>query len=250
MSVEGPMARRVADLRAAFTVLAGAHPRDPFAISAPLDGPPLRQPMRVALVPEPAGGATVPVIAAAVRAAGDALSDAGYEVVEEEPPLVEEAIDTWVRWLMADLGQLLPVFATVMSRAGMQFLECLAARAGRVDVADHMQLMVRRHEIARRWSGFFVDHPLVVGPVWTAPPFPAGWDVETDANALATFELMRFVTPMNLLGLPAVAVPTGLADGLPTGVQVVANRFREDVCLDAAEAIEARLGTLTPIDPR
>ena len=57
-------------------------------------------------------------------------------------------------------------------------------------------------------------------------------------------------TPVNLLGLPAAAVPTGLADGLPTGVQVIGNRFREDLCLAAAEAIEARLGVLTPVDPR
>jgi len=32
-------------------------------------------------------------------------------------------------------------------------------------------------------------------------------------------------------------------------VQVCGNRFREDLCLTAAEAIEARLGVLTPIEP-
>jgi len=31
---------------------------------------------------------------------------------------------------------------------------------------------------------------------------------------------------------------------------VIASRFREDLCLDAAEAIERRLGTITPIDPK
>ena len=61
---------------------------------------------------------------------------------------------------------------------------------------------------------------------------------------------MRFVTPMNLLGLPVVCVPAGTAAGMPVGVQVAGDRFREDLCLDAAEAIEARLGVLTPIDLR
>lgn len=250
MSVEGLMARRVADVRAAFHVVAGAHPRDPFAISAPFDGQPLPRPLRVAVVAEPPGGSTAPPVAAAVRAAGDALADAGYSVVEAVPPLIEEAIDTWVRWLMADIGQFMPVFANVMSPAGIRFLEALAERAGPVDLAGHMELMVRRHEIAREWSAFFVDHPLFVGPVWTGPPFAAGWDGESIENGQATFELMRFVTPMNLLGLPAAAVPTGLDGNLPLGVQVVGNRFREDLCLEAAEAIEARLGTITPIDPR
>lgn len=52
------------------------------------------------------------------------------------------------------------------------------------------------------------------------------------------------------MGVPAVAVPTGLADGLPTGVQIVGRAFREDLCLAAAQEIENRLGVLTPVDPR
>jgi amidase len=42
----------------------------------------------------------------------------------------------------------------------------------------------------------------------------------------------------------------GLDDGLPLGVQLIGPRYREDVCLDAAAAVEARLGILTPIHPR
>ena len=57
-------------------------------------------------------------------------------------------------------------------------------------------------------------------------------------------------TAVNALGLPAVAVPVGIGDGLPQAVQVIGQRYREDLCLEAAEAIEERLGILTPIDPR
>jgi amidase len=42
----------------------------------------------------------------------------------------------------------------------------------------------------------------------------------------------------------------GVAKGLPQGVQIIGPMYREDLCLDAAEAIESALGTLTPIDPR
>jgi amidase len=52
-----------------------------------------------------------------------------------------------------------------------------------------------------------------------------------------------------VLGLPAAVVPVGVADGLPIGVQLIGARFREDLCLDAAAAIEARAGVRTPIDP-
>ena len=57
-------------------------------------------------------------------------------------------------------------------------------------------------------------------------------------------------TAVNALGLPAAALPVGVADGLPQAVQVIGPRHREDLCLDAGQAIEASLGTITPIDPR
>jgi amidase len=38
--------------------------------------------------------------------------------------------------------------------------------------------------------------------------------------------------------------------GLPQAVQIIGPRFREDMCLAAAAAIEAGTGRLTPIDPR
>ena len=47
-----------------------------------------------------------------------------------------------------------------------------------------------------------------------------------------------------------MTVPLGIADGLPQAVQVIGPGSREDVCLDAAEAIEDRLGITTPIAPR
>ena len=61
--------------------------------------------------------------------------------------------------------------------------------------------------------------------------------------------LLRPVMPANLLGLPAAAVPAGQAGGLPAGVQVMGARFQELACLEAAEAIEQRLGVAQAIDP-
>jgi amidase len=53
MQVQGPMARRVADLRLGFQVLMGAHPRDPWSIDAPFAGRPAPRPIRVAAAPAP-----------------------------------------------------------------------------------------------------------------------------------------------------------------------------------------------------
>ncbi len=48
----------------------------------------------------------------------------------------------------------------------------------------------------------------------------------------------------------AVALPVGIGDGLSQAVQVIGPRYREDLCLDAAAALEDRVGVITPIDPR
>jgi amidase len=55
---------------------------------------------------------------------------------------------------------------------------------------------------------------------------------------------------VNTLGLPAVALPVGIRDEPPQAVQVIGPRYREDLVLDAAAVIEARVGIITPIDPR
>jgi len=52
-----------------------------------------------------------------------------------------------------------------------------------------------------------------------------------------------------VLGLPCAAVPTGVIDGLPTGVQIYADLWREDLCLAAGDVIEAGRTPVLPIDP-
>ena len=51
------------------------------------------------------------------------------------------------------------------------------------------------------------------------------------------------------MGLPGLTVSTSLVGRVPVGVQVVAGRFREDLCLLAGEAIESFGAPASPIDP-
>jgi amidase len=90
-AVQGPLARRVADLRAALEVLAGPSWRDPWSVPAPLRGPEPAKPLRVALVVDPAGQGTATQMQDGVRKAARALVDAGYAVQEVEPPSIDLA---------------------------------------------------------------------------------------------------------------------------------------------------------------
>ncbi|MBO0772734.1 MAG: indole acetimide hydrolase, partial [Actinobacteria bacterium] len=85
MAVEGVLARRVADLRAGFTAIAGQHPRDPLSVPAVFTGLAPRARPPVAVLAEPPGGSTHPDVAAAVRRAAGALCDDGFEVTDAVP---------------------------------------------------------------------------------------------------------------------------------------------------------------------
>jgi amidase len=252
MNVQGPMARRVADVRLGLQVLMGAHPRDPWSIDAPFEGPILARPIRVAVLPEPPGGGTDPKVAAAVRRAAQALVDAGYVVEETCPPRYDDAIGCWRRLIMGDFGSVLALLSPMMGADAMAFLNNFNQGIPPLaDAAAWSQLMAERDGIARAWSTFMADRPLLLSPTWTQLPFEHGFDSATPAGSAATKELMRPVVPANLLGLPSACVPAGRDEetGLPIGVLITGRRLREDLCLEAAEAIEARLGVATPIDP-
>jgi len=47
-----------------------------------------------------------------------------------------------------------------------------------------------------------------------------------------------FTAPFNMTGQPAASIPVGLVDGLPAGVQVVAARHGDDLCLGAGALLE------------
>src|SRR5262247_42328 len=114
MNVQGPMARRVADVRLGLRVLMGAHPRDPWSIDAPFEGPALRGPVRVAVTAAPPGGSTHPAVAAAVGRAAQALADAGYAVEDACPPRYEDAISCWARFLIGDFETVLAPLSQMM----------------------------------------------------------------------------------------------------------------------------------------
>lgn len=252
MAVQGPMARRVADVRLGLRIISGAHPRDPWSLEAPFEGPRLAGRLRVAVLEDPPGGETDPVVRSAVRAAADALSDAGYDVVQACPPAYEEALEVWARLLLGDFALMLPQFRALMGEGGRAFLDAVnAAYPPLSNAAELSQILIRRDTIARSWSQFMADHPLLLTPTWTQLPFEHGFDIASPQASMEVVALMRPVLPANLLGLPSACVPAGRdpATGLPIGVLINGRRLRDDLCLDAAEAIETRLPLATPIDP-
>ncbi|HEX3176549.1 MAG TPA: amidase [Methylomirabilota bacterium] len=251
MSVQGPLARRVADVRLGLAAMAARDPRDPWWAGVPLDGPAPARPVRVALTVDPAHQGVHRGVAAAVRAAGLALAEAGYAVDEVEPPTVDAVAANWAAIVYSEMRRAsLPYIrkwgGTDINRCSDLSLEL----APDLDLDGYLRALAERSTHVRDWMVFMERYALVVGPVSTEPPFEVGFDVKDRETMAHVIRSQRLLVAVNLLGLPAASVPCGLLDGVPLGVQVIGGRYREDLCLDAAEVIEARHGLPTPIDPR
>ncbi|MGW7489516.1 amidase [Streptomyces sp. NPDC054786] len=249
--VDGPLARTVGDLRLAYEVLAGADPRDPRAVPVPPYGEPLGHPLKVAKVTDPGGRGVHPVVRRAVESAAEALRDADYEVCEvADVPRLEDALDAYGRMTLTEFATTWPVVKPLLGEGGHRYIERAMAKSRPVELAEYLRLTGVRMGLQRDWAAFLDEYPLVLGPVFTDPPFAPGEEVWDEEGHQRVQRALRLCTATSFVGVPAVAVPTGVVDGLPYGVQLIGRSYREDLCLAAAEAVEQRLGVQTPIDPR
>jgi amidase len=245
MSVQGPIAREVKDVRLSLEVMAKYDPRDPWQTPAPIDGPRMQPPIRVALTKEPAGVPCHPEVANAIDEAGQILANAGYEVETINPPLVAEIAEAWRSLLMTD--------TRVMSEASMRdlgsedfirVLDGYMSASNTRDLDGYIRGVADRTRLLRSWSVFMSDYPLIVAPVSQVPPFPQEEDQKGNERVRQMLDEQSMLYAINMLGLPAAAVPTGVNGTIPMGVQIIGQRFREDLCLDAAQVIENSVGVL------
>lgn len=248
-STQGPLARHVRDVRLALEVMAKEDPRDPWWVPVPLQGPPL--PRRVALSLDPAKIGVHSTVAHAVQRAAKLLADAGYAVEAVDPPDFLAIAEDWIKITRAEAPYYSTPFIEQYGDARLRELHANDMKDSPVpDAGEYMEALARRTKWIRSWNMFMRDFPLLLHPVSFELPLQHHHDHD---DAKSTNWMRRINAPcytIPVLGLPAMSVPTGVSGGLPTGVQIVAPRFREDLLLDAAEIIEAGCPMETPIDPR
>ena len=249
MAVQGPLTRSVRDARLALAVMAQGDPCDTRWADVPLEGPELPRPVRVALFPRNPGGFTHPAQAEAVHQAGRYLANAGYAVDEAMPPGLEEIIETWHRIGSTDvLGALAPRVEELGDDDARTSMRLWLELYPPSDMQGVLAALAQRDLLLWRWLTFMQQYPLVVMPTLgdLAPPHNLDTTREGQARVMDSIRV-SLISP--LLGVPAIAVPVGNHGRLRAGVQILASRFREDLCLDAGEVVEAAEGVVTPIDP-
>jgi amidase len=256
--VQGPLARRVDDLRIGLCAMEAPDPRDPSAIPPSGRAEPPAAPIKVAVVADTGGsgleGKTNPEASAAVSAAAGWLVDAGYAVEEVELPALGEAARLWWKLALTELKfGLVDEVGRVGDAGARRFFdlmfEAYDREIGAVGFGEFVLGHHRQGGLRREVSSFMDAYPLVLTPTSGEPPFPHGDQlISVDRTA----ELMAYAWPgmsVPVLGLPALGLPATLAGGAPVGVQLIGRPFDEETVLSAAEVIEARSGIATPIDP-
>jgi amidase len=248
-AVSGPLARTIKDLRISLAAMSARDPRDPWWVPAPLEG--AAMPKRAALCLDPDGLDPVPEVRAAVADAGERLRRAGWTVEEipDTPPL-REAADWNAKLWLGDMYE--AQLATAEKEGDPGALACLRGKRADVfpfDQAAFSKALTRRATLLREWMLFLEKYPVLLMPVSGELPFPDHLDRKDEASFKRVWQAQLVQIALPFMGLPGLTVSTGLVGKVPVGVQVVASRFREDLCFAAGEAIEAGGTPPMPVDP-
>jgi amidase len=168
--------------------------------------------------------------------------------------MLEEAYRIWYLLCMEDFRLIMPLVAEIgdhgMKTAAEHYYavasEWWGASPG---LEDYINAYNRRGTLIRQLQGLFEDYSIFLLPVSAEQAFEQDADIASLESMRRVMAAQYSMMAIPLLGFPAMSVPTGVTDGLPTGVQLLGRRFGEASILDAAATIEARAGLLTPLEP-
>lgn len=249
----GPMARTMKDVTLLFHVLRGQDPDDP--VSPPIER---RQPKLEQLRKLPIGyfedDGLVPVTAetrAAVRAAVEALREAGFRVEPFRPQTLEQLRRVWWKFfvqcgamfyepaIQGRREQLSPLF--------QEFL-AIAESAPPLTAPELLNAWAELDLVRASTLAAMRDHPVLLCPVASIPAFRHGereWMIE--GRPLGYLDAVRQTQWFNALAAPAAVVPVGKSpEGLPIGVQVVARPFEDEAALGIATVLDSAFGYEPP----
>ncbi|MEH6818656.1 MAG: Asp-tRNA(Asn)/Glu-tRNA(Gln) amidotransferase subunit GatA [Dietzia psychralcaliphila] len=269
----GPCGRTVEDTALLHQVIAGHDPRDstsldvaiPDMVRAAREGAKGDlSGVRVGVVAEFAGQGYQPGVEASFRDSVDTLRDLGAEVVEVSCPNFRYALPAYYLILPSEVSSNLARFDAM--RYGLRvgdgsadqvmaasreagfgpevkrriMLGTYALSAGYYD-AFYGQAQKVRTLIARDFDAAYEKVDVLVSPTTPTTAFPLGDKVE-DPVAMYQFDLCTL--PLNLAGHCGMSVPSGLVDGLPAGLQIMAPALADDRLYRVGAAFEAARGPI------
>ncbi|WP_372738978.1 amidase [Neptunomonas sp.] len=113
----------------------------------------------------------------------------------------------------------------------------IGVKGSEIDIVDYMKAADQRAELGRSMQEFHSTYDILITPTLPRTAFNAGQNTET-ADQEHWTDWTPFSYPFNLTQQPALTIPCGLLNGLPVGLQVVANRGDDLLAISIAKYIE------------
>lgn len=236
----GPLGRCVADVALLYRLIAGYDAQDVVSVQRAVGNPLARLDagvggLRIALAQDDFFTQAEVEVLQAVRAAAQVFQSLGAVVEEAEVPQGLLAAQTNSLMVISDAAAIYEKQRLEHPELfGEDILQRLQNGAA-VTVSQYIQARRTQTILQRQYRQFFTRYDLLLTPTTplTAPPIEGRDSIE------AARILTRFTAPFNLTGLPALSVPCGFnREGLPIGLQLVANTWREELLLRAGYAYE------------
>ncbi len=249
MSTQGPLARTMTDLRLGYAAMQHPNWNDPFWVPIQNEFPESTKPLRVALLTDD-GRDMHESTRFAIRKVGTLLEDAGYEVEEISPPMLDVLFSMWLRLgsLDVQLG-LIPQLELLNDSGLTKAIQGMGPSFPEPTPQTLMQALADRDLLFRAWNVFFDQYPLVVMPVLTKPFMRMNEDIEGPDVMAELWNHLRYTVNLAALAIPSLAFPVGHDNGIPLGVQIATHAWREDRLLAVGDALEERLGKVGVVDP-
>jgi amidase len=248
MATNGVLARTMRDLRAGYDAMCRPNWNDPLWAPVPLDFPDVEIPRKVALITSDGFDISAEVVDA-IRRAGRALEEAGYEVEETTLPMLGQFFEIWEALGAIDiLLGLVPLLKEIDDSGLTAALDDWRSSFPPPTGETFMRATLDRDRIMRAWSKFFVNHSAVISPLYAQNSFGRGFDVSEAGAMTKLVHAARWGFNLSAVAMPAMSFPMGKIDGTPLGIQLFSHAWREDQLFAVGSVLEEAFGPVGVVD--
>jgi amidase len=240
----GPLARRVEDLSVLMPILSGPDNWDATMAPVPL-GDPMKvdlKGLRVAFYTTNGLMDPTTEMQELVKKCTAYFSDLGCKVADAKTPKMKELAEARQKFEGADnrehIRRLLKLHHTLQASPGLRI------DGETLPSADFTRLCEEMDAIRSEQLAWFEDYDLIVCPASQRAPIPLDYEPPGGRDSAAR-RGASYTSQYNTTGWPAGVVRAGTATadkGLPLGIQVVAQPWRDDIVLAALGLIESKTG--------
>lgn len=256
----GVLATTAADAELVMDIIAGQDPKDMTTLADYFEPTALDGPQRIGLIAQSMTEAVDSDVRSVVGSYKEKLEAAGHTVEIVDMPIVDYALAMYYIIVPAEISSNLARYDGI--RYGMRSEDATnlgevygLSRSSGFEAENKRRILIGSYVLSsgffdayyqkaqkartlliQAYNKLFEEYDLLMSPVAPAPAFKLG---ENTSDPVAMYLADIMTVPASLAGLPAMSVPAGLTqDGLPVGVQIMAQRRGDARILALARTME------------